>query len=104
MDKNLTEDDLIQMTNAGLIPATVTTGTRAELWSKVFDHITPHPDLVIASEGELGWVMRKDNPQLKGLVDEFVEGHKAGTAFGNTILQRYLKNTKWVKNSTSKRR
>src|SRR6516164_3728215 len=34
-------------------------------------------------------------------VDEFVQGHAAGTAFGNTLLRRYLQNTKWIKNSTS---
>jgi membrane-bound lytic murein transglycosylase MltF len=28
-------------------------------------------------------------------------GHRAGTSFGNVVLQRYLRDTKWVKNSTS---
>jgi membrane-bound lytic murein transglycosylase MltF len=100
-DKNLMDDDLVQMVNAGLIPATVTTKQRADLWSQVLDHIQPHPELVIASEGQLAWVMRKNNPQLKQLVDEFVESHSVGTSFGNTLLRRYLQNTKWVKNSTS---
>ena len=27
--------------------------------------------------------------------------HAVGTSFGNTLLRRYLQNTKWVKNSTS---
>jgi membrane-bound lytic murein transglycosylase MltF len=100
-DRNLNEDDLIQMVNAGLIPATVTTKDRAELWSKVFDHLKPHPEVVLASGGKTGWVMRKDNPQLKQLVDEFISTHGVGTSFGNTLLRRYLKNTQWVKNSTS---
>lgn len=100
-DKNLMDDDLVQMVNAGLIPATVTTKQRADLWSKVLDHIQPHPDMAIASGGQLAWVMRKNNPQLKQLVDEFVVSHSAGTSFGNTLLRRYLQNTKWVKNSTS---
>jgi membrane-bound lytic murein transglycosylase MltF len=100
-DTNLSDDDLIQMTNAGLIPATVTTDNRATLWGKVFDGITPHPEFPLTTGGQLAWVVRKNNPQLKQILDEFVEGHKVGTAFGNTILQRYLKNTKWVKNSTS---
>jgi membrane-bound lytic murein transglycosylase MltF len=102
-DKNLTNDDLIQMVNAGLIPATVTTGMRADLWSKVLDNIRPHPELVIASGAQFAWVMRKNNPRLKQVVDEFVESHAAGTSFGNTLLRRYLKNTDWVKNSTSKK-
>jgi len=100
-DKNLMDDDLVQMVNAGLLPATVTTKQRADLWSKVLDHIQPHPELVIASGGQLAWVMRKNNPQFKELVDEFVSSHAVGTSFGSTLLRRYLQNTKWVKNSTS---
>src|SRR6185312_2146865 len=100
-DKNLTDDDLIQMVNAGLIPATITTRERAELWSKVFDNLRVHPDVPIVIEGQTALVMRKNNPQLKQLLDEFVASHGVGTSFGNTILRRYLKNTKWVKNSTS---
>jgi membrane-bound lytic murein transglycosylase MltF len=101
-DKNLSDDDLIQMVNAGLIPATVTTNIRAELWSKVLDHIKPHPELTIASGVRVAWVMRKNNPRLKQLVDEFAESHAVGTSFGNTVLRRYLKDTQWVKNATSK--
>ena len=100
-DKNLNDDDLLQMVNAGLIPATVTTKQRADLWSEVLDHLQPHPELVIASGQQLAWVMRKNNPQFKKLVDEFIASHATGTSFGNTLLRRYLQNTKWVKNSTS---
>ncbi len=100
-DKNLIDDDLVQMVNAGLIPATVTTKLRATLWSQVLDHIQPQPDLVVASGQQVAWVMRKKNPQLKQLVDEFVSSHAVGTSFGSTLLRRYLQNTKWVKNSTS---
>jgi membrane-bound lytic murein transglycosylase MltF len=100
-DKNLMDDDLVQMVNAGLIPATVTTRQRADLWSQVLHHIKPHPELVIASGGQLAWVMRRNNPQFKQLVDEFVASHAVGTSFGNTLLRRYLQNTKWVTDSTS---
>ncbi len=100
-DKNLMDDDLVQMVNAGLIPATVTTKQRADLWSKVLDKIQPQPALVIASGAQMAWAMRKDNPQFKQLVDEFVQSHAVGTSFGNTVLRRYLQNTKWVKDSTT---
>jgi membrane-bound lytic murein transglycosylase MltF len=89
------------MVNAGLIPATVTTRQRVALWSQVLTQIQPHPDLVIASGAQLAWVMRKNNPQLKQLVDGFVASHAVGTSFGSTLLRRYLQNTKWVKDSTS---
>lgn len=102
-DKNLDEDDLIQMVNAGLIPATITTKQRAELWSKVFTNVRPHPEVALATGENTAWVMRKSNPQLKELVDKFISTHAVGTSFGNTLLRRYLKNTQWVKNSTSEK-
>ncbi len=100
-DKNLIDDDLLQMVNAGLIPATVTTKQKAALWAQVLPHLQPHPELSIATGGELAWAMRKNNPQFKQVVDEFVASHAVGTSFGNTLLRRYLQNTKWVKDSTS---
>jgi membrane-bound lytic murein transglycosylase MltF len=38
-DQNLGDEDLLEMANAGLIPATVTTNFRAMFWAKVFDHL-----------------------------------------------------------------
>ena len=102
-DKNLADDDLIQMVHAGLLPATVTITERAALWSKVFNDLKIYPNAPIATNISLGFVMRKDNPQLKQLVDEYVATHAVGTSFGNTLLRRYLQNTKWVTNATSQK-
>ena len=101
-DKALMGDDLIEMVNAGLIPATVALKSRSELWAKVLPNIETHPDMVVASGVDTGWVVRKNNPELKKLLDEFVVANREGTAFGNTLLRRYLQNTKWVKNSIDK--
>src|ERR1700733_10780818 len=101
-DKNLLDEDLLEMVNAGIIPATVTITDRAKLWASVLPDITPHPNLVIADEGTLAWAMRKNNPNLKAVVDEFAKSHMAGTSFGNTLMRRYLQNTKWVTNPTTK--
>ena len=45
--------------------------------------------------------MRKNNPKLKQLVDEFVKTRAVGTSFGNTLMRRYLENNQWVKNPTT---
>lgn len=100
-DKNLTDEDLLEMVNAGLIPATATINLRAEFWSKVLPHLTLHPNMVLKQEGQLAFVTRKDSPELRQLLDEFVQGHQLGTSFGNTLLRRYLQNTKWVTDATS---
>jgi membrane-bound lytic murein transglycosylase MltF len=100
-DRYLLDDDLVQMVNAGLIPVTVTSGLRATLWSQILPNLTVHSDMVIASGEQTAWAVRKDNPQLKQLLDEFITPRAVGTSFGNTLVRRYLQNTKWVKGSTS---
>jgi membrane-bound lytic murein transglycosylase MltF len=100
-DSNLTEEDLLEMTNAGLIPATVAFDFRAQFWAQVYRNIRLHPDVVVRGEGDVAWAMRKNSPQLKQMLDEFFQTHRLGTVFGNMMLKRYLKDTKWVKNSTS---
>ena len=100
-DKNLTDDDLVQMVNAKLIPATVTSQGKADLWTQVLPNLKPHPEAAIATGGRLAWAMRRNNPQFKAVVDEFVAAHAVGTSFGNTVLRRYLKSTKWITDSTS---
>lgn len=100
-DANLTEDDLLEMVNAGLIPATVAGNLRAQFWSKVYPNIRVDSDAVVGGEGDLAWAVRKNSPQLKQALDDFLKSHRLGSAFGNTMLQRYLKSTKWVKDSTS---
>ena len=64
-------------------------------------HLIVHPDLVIASGEQTAWAVRKNNPQLKLLLDEFIAPRAVGSSFGNTLLRRYLQNTKWVMNATS---
>ena len=100
-DKHLADEDLLQMVNAGLIPATVTLNQRAEFWLQIFSNLKLHPNIVLQDEGQLAWVTRKDSPRLKQLLDQFIEDHRFGTSFGNTLFRRYLQNTKWVKNATS---
>ncbi len=99
--KNLVDEDLMEMVNAGILPATVTLDERAKLWASVFPNITPQPNIVIANQQNLAWAMRKNNPKLKALVDEWVKTHAAGTSFGNTLMRRYLQSTQWIKNPTS---
>ncbi len=100
-DPNLNDEDMLEMVNAGLIPATVTINVRANFWAQVFPHLTVHPEIVVKEEGALEWATRKDSPQLRELLNEFIKGHAVGTSFGNTLARRYTQNTKWVKDATS---
>jgi membrane-bound lytic murein transglycosylase MltF len=58
-------------------------------------------DLAINDGGEIAWAMRKDDPQLLAVVNEFTKTHKVGTTFGNILKKRYLGSDSFVKRSTS---
>ena len=100
-DKNLRDEDLMEMVNAGILPATVSITSRAKLWANVFHDITPQPGIVIADEQDLAWATRKDNPKFRELLNEWVKTHAAGTSFGNTLMRRYLESAKWITNPTN---
>jgi membrane-bound lytic murein transglycosylase MltF len=100
-DKSLTDEDLLEMVNAGLIPSTVTIAERANLWAQVLPNITPYPKIPIGSEDQLAWAVRKNNPQLKELLDECIKTRAAGTSFGSTLVRRYLQNSQFIRDATS---
>jgi membrane-bound lytic murein transglycosylase MltF len=74
---------------------------KLQLWTQVFSDIKVHKDIAINTGGEIALAFRKDSPKLAAVINEFVKSHRAGTSFGNTLLRRYLRNTKWVRNATS---
>ena len=102
-DENLEDEDILEMVNAGLVPATVVDKHIAVFWKQIFEGIELHPEVTLREGGEIAWAIRKESPELKKVVDAFVAKNKKGTATGNDILNRYLKSTKWVKNATAER-
>ena len=100
-DENLEDEDILEMMNAGLIDMTVVDSYLATFWQQIFTNLRPHPELVLRSQSEIAWAMRKDSPKLKATLDAFVAKNRVGTAIGNMILRRYLQNTKWARNATS---
>ena len=102
-DEAFEDEDLLEMVNAGLIPMIVMDSHKAHFWEQIFDNIKVHPTIAVRNGGEIAWSFRKDSPKLKAVVNEFVKGHKKGTLLGNIILKRYLRDTKYVKNSLSQK-
>ena len=100
-EETFEDEDLLEMVNAGLIPMIVMDSHKAQFWTQIFDKIKVHSDIAVRTGGEIAWAFRKDSPQLKAIVNEFVKGHKKGSLIGNMLLKRYLKSTKFVKNSLS---
>ena len=100
-DQSLMDEDLLEMVNAGLLPATVTITQRADLWTQVLPNLTAYPKAVVGIDGNLAWAMRKNNPKLLQVVNQFAKTHAVGTSFGDTLVREYLQNVSHLKNATS---
>jgi len=99
--EELEDNDLMEMVNAGLAEIVVVDDYKAELWAQILPDIGLHPNIAINTGGQIGWMMRKESPLLKKTIDEFIESHKQGTSFGNTVIQRYLGSSAFVKRATA---
>ncbi len=98
-NEQLEDSDLLEMMNAGLIPAIIIDSHKGTLWAKVFKNIHLHPKIQVHSGGKIAWAFRKNSPKLKAIIDAYAKTHKAGTLTGNVIINRYLKNTKYITDS-----
>jgi membrane-bound lytic murein transglycosylase MltF len=56
--------DLMEMTAAGLLPATVGDDWVAELWLQIIKGLRLHPKAALREGAEIGWAVRPDNPKL----------------------------------------
>ena len=102
MPETLEDEDLIEMVNAGLIPLIIVDKHKADFWKRIFPKIKVHEDVAVRSGEDIAWAVRKGNPQIKAALDDFASRYGEGTAHGNRILTRYLKNTRYVTNAASK--
>lgn len=94
-------EDMMEMANAGLVKIVVADRYLARFWKQIYSDITVHEDLVLRDDAMIAFAIRKDCPQLRAVLDPFIEQHRAGTGVGNVVLKRYLKSVKWVKSAAS---
>jgi membrane-bound lytic murein transglycosylase MltF len=98
-DETLEDEDLLEMVDAGLIPAVVVDSHKAEFWAQIFPNLRIDPDLALRTDGQIAWAFRKESPELEAVVNEFVRGHRGGTLLGNMGLEFYLKDASYVRNA-----
>ena len=97
--EDLEDEDLIEMTSAGLLPYVVIDDFRARLWATIFTNVAVRDDLTINAGGAIAWAIRKNSPRLHAELDRYVVGAKLGTAFGNILKRRYFSDNRIVKSA-----
>jgi membrane-bound lytic murein transglycosylase MltF len=99
---DLEDEDLLEMVNANLVSYVVVDEYLAKFWASVLPNLKPYPGATLRTGGEIAWAVRKDSPKLKAELNAFLAKNPEGSATRNVIFQKYLKNTKFVKNANSK--
>ena len=97
--EDLEAEDILEMVNAGLVPHTVVDRYKAVMWSRVFTKFQSKGGAVLEGGADNAFMLRKDSPKLMTALNAFVKTHKAGTQFGNSAVNRYVKSEKFVKNA-----
>lgn len=99
LSENLADSDIMEMVNAGLINYTVLDDYRAHLWISIFPHIAMDAHFPLTDPRPIAFGLRKNTPQLKKLVDQFMISHRFGTSYGNSLEKRYFVNNPWARNA-----
>lgn len=97
----LEDDDILEMVNAGLAPLTVVDDYLAEFWARTFTDTTVHRDVALREGGTLAVAFRKENPELRRVVNTWLRKHQQGDGFRNVVERRYLQNTTYAKNAAT---
>ena len=98
MDDHLEDEDLLELVAAGVLEYAIVDAHKALFWVNVLEALSVREDLVLREGGQIAWAIRKEAPQLAALVNAFVPEMRSGSAAGNTLLKRYLRDNRWVKN------
>lgn len=69
----LLDEDLVQLVNAGKIPATLVDDYVFKLVKATVPKVAVNEDVAVSQDGVLAWAVRKDSPKLGALVNEFIK-------------------------------
>ena len=96
--RGLATEDMLELVHTGVFPYTVADRHVAELWASVLPDLRVCPELQLATGERIGWAVRRENPNLKAVLNAFVLANGKGTRTGNVLFKRYFQSTKWIGN------
>ncbi|TKG02593.1 transporter substrate-binding domain-containing protein [Vibrio lentus] len=101
LNNNIQDLELLDLIKRGKITATIVDSHKLELWGNLEQDIRIHRDLAFRHNGDIAWAIRKNNPQLKAQIDQYLQDSKQGTLLGNVIDNRYLESISWMNRASN---
>ena len=104
LDPLLDDYDLMEMAAVGLVPATLMSRHKLEVWSKIHPEAVVRRKMIVRERGAIAFAARPDAPKLLAALDDFAEKVAKGTLLGNIIYKRFFKDADRIENiATSER-
>ena len=91
-------EDILEMTNAGILDIVVVDDWMADLWAQVMPNIKVRKDLVVRDEGRTGWAIRKGSPGLHAAIMDFYRENLVKQGVAAYRLTQYSKKIKQIQN------
>ncbi|MCC4785287.1 transglycosylase SLT domain-containing protein [Vibrio lentus] len=101
LSNNIQDLELLDLIKRGKITATIVDSHKLELWGNLEQDIRIHRDLAFRHNADIAWAIRKNNPQLKAQIDQYLQDSKQGTLLGNVIDNRYLESISWMNRASN---
>lgn len=102
LSEHLADADILEIMDAGLIEYTILDGYRGDFWASIFPHVIADHAYPLAEKMPVSLGLRPGTPKLKALLDKFIQTHRVGTAYGNTLVRRYFKTNPWARKALGK--
>ena len=96
----LEDEDLLEMLNTGLFEYIVVDDWMAKMWAQVLPKIKMRDDIVLRSEGRIGWAIRKGSPQLEKEILDFSKLYIKKQGVVAVRLAQYSRRIKQIKDPT----
>ena len=97
----LEDEDTLEMLNAGLLALVVVDDWKGRMWAQVLPKITVREDLVLRSEGVIGWAIRKESPKLEAAILDFYANYLKKQEVIDYRMAQFHKRVKQIHNNAS---
>ena len=86
----LTDEDILQMVNSGIVDFTIADLHVAENWAQILPNLRVYDKIKINDKGKLAWAIRQDSPLLMAAINKSMKSVKKGSLLGNIYFKKYF--------------
>jgi membrane-bound lytic murein transglycosylase MltF len=72
---------------------------KAQMFDGVFEKLQIRHDLVLREGAQIAYAFRPDSPGLAASLQEHMKNYRQGSLHGNILINRYVRDFKWVENA-----